>query len=545
MTPGSTDWLNARRLVRLAFRVRQDSEYLVSRGQRLTRRQVLANVEALAAGLQALGVRKGDRVATVLPACPEAVYALFLPLMLGTVHVPLNPLLGEDELGYVLADCEARAAITTRDWYGQDHPGMLARLLPRLPELGYAIVRDAKDGDGRTFWALEDVMAAGKPLHRARIAADDTALITYTSGTTGRPKGVVHTRSQNWGLLVRAAIGRLNLSPLRCLLLPFPPYHFAGQFGLIAALLAGGKVILMDRLDPEQMLEHIQAEKVSQIGGSPTMVHWLLRTPGQERYDLSSVQRVVLSSEPCPPELARALHERLGCPLENMYGTTESGLISWTGVEDPWERAATTVGRPVPGARVRIVNDERLLLLPGERGEIAVQTSQMMTGYYRDPQLTAQVLDAKGRFYTGDVGTVGEDGYLRLVDRKRDLIVRGGEKISPAEIERTLESHPLIRRAGVIGVPGQGTGEEIWAYVELQPGAALADRTVLEFCRGQIAPFKIPDEVRFVPRLPTTVTGKVQKFRLREMAQGFSPVRSGQLDQIGRISMEAEDRVEE
>lgn len=511
-------WLNPQHLVHLAFRFRPASEYIVFRGQRLTRRQVFARVKALAAGLQALGVQKDDRVAILLPGCPEAVYTVFLPSVMGNVNVPLNPLLGEHELRYILADCGAKAVITTRNWYGQDHPATLARLLPELPDLRHVIVWGASDGDGQTFLPLEDVMSLGKSLRQAKVSADDAVLISYTSGTTGWPKGVVHTQSRYWGLAVRAVNPRLNIRLLRCLLLPFPPYHYAGLLGIVATLLAGGRVILMDRFDPQQMLECIQTEKVSQVAGSPTMYQWLLRMPGQERYDLSSVQRVTLSTESCPLDLAQALHERMGCHLENMYGTTESMVISWTGPDDFWERVGTTVGKPVPGAQVRIVDNERRSLPVGERGEIAVRTSQMMTGYYRDPELTAQVLDEEGWFYTGDVGTVDGDGYLSLVDRKKDLIIRGGENVYPAEIEQYLERHPLIRRAGVIGVPSKVGGETVWAYLEPQPGATLAVKEVLNFCRGQIAPFKIPAQVRFKERLPTTATGKVQKFKLREMA---------------------------
>jgi acyl-CoA synthetase (AMP-forming)/AMP-acid ligase II len=511
-------WINPQHLVHLAFRFRPASEFIIFQGQRLTRRQVFARVKALAAGLQALGVQKGDRVATLLPGCPEAVYTIFLPSVLGNVNVPLNPLLGEHELRHILADCGAKVVIAAQNWYSQDHPATLARLLPELPDLRRVIVCGTSDGDGETFLPLRDVMSMGKSLHPVKVSADDTVLISYTSGTTGWPKGVVHTQGRYWGLAVRAVNPRLNIRLLRCLLLPFPPYHYAGLLGIVATLLAGGRVILMDRFTPRRMLEYIQTEKVSQIAGSPTMYQWLLRMPGQEQYDLSSVQRVTLSTEPCPPDLARALRERLGCHLENMYGTTESMMISWTGPGDSWERVGRTVGRSVPGARVRIVDDERRPLPAGERGEIAVQTSQMMTGYYRDPELTAQVLDTEDWFYTGDVGTVDEDGYLSLVDRKKDLIIRGGENIYPAEIEQYLENHPLIRRAGVIGVLSRVGGETVWAYVEPQPGATLAAKEVLNFCRGQIAPFKIPAQIRFEERLPTTATGKVQKFKLRELA---------------------------
>lgn len=527
-------WLKPRRFVPLAFRLRPASEFIIFQGHRLTRREVFARIEQLAAGLQALGVKKGDRVATLLPACPEAVYPIFLPSMLGAVIVPLNPLLGEHELRHILADCGARAVITTQNWYGQDYPKMLARLLPGLPDLRHVLVREASDGDGRVFLPLDQVMSPGKSLRRTTLSSSDPIIINYTSGTTGRPKGALHTHGRIWGILARSAGARLGLSPLRCLLLPFSPYQFAGMFGIVVTLLAGGKVILMDRFDPQQMLDDIQREKVSQIGGSATMYRWLLLTPGQERYDLSSVRRLTFTAEPMSFDLAQALYERMRCKLENFYGTSESLLISWTGVDDSWEQAARTVGKPVPGAQVRIVDDERRPLTAGERGEIAVRTSQMMKGYFHDPELTAQVLDAEGWFHTGDIGAIGEDGCLRLADRKKDLILRGGQNIYPLEIEQYLERHPAIRRAAVIGVPstipslqagsrlgagrGEAGGEAVMAFLELQPGAKLGVKEVLEFCRGQIAPFKIPERVRFVERLPATATNKVQKFKLREMA---------------------------
>ncbi|NOZ95244.1 MAG: long-chain fatty acid--CoA ligase [Acidobacteria bacterium] len=294
--------------------------------------------------------------------------------------------------------------------------------------------------------------------------------IFYTSGTTGAPKGVVYTRRWTRGLAIRSASPRLNWQRLRCMLLPFPPYHFAGFLGIIVALVAGSKLILMERFDPLRMLAYIQDEKVTQIAGSPTMYRLLLNAPGQERYDLSSVRCITFSGETCPYDLAQALHERFRCQLENIYGTTECSLISWTDINDSWEKAATTVGKPVPGVRVRIVDEERHPRPVGERGEIAVKSPQVMLGYHNAPELTAQVLDEDGWFYTGDIGYFGEDGYLRLVDRKKDVIIRGGENIYPVEVEHFLQSHPAIRRAAVLGVPAAGDIEEIWAYVEVRPG---------------------------------------------------------------------------
>ncbi len=505
-------------LITLAHRLAPNREFLIYQGQRLTRRAVFARVAALAAGLQALGIGKGDRVATLLPACPEAIYALFLPWMLGSVEVPLNPLYREHELRHILADCGARAVLTTASWAGQDYIAMLNALRSDLPELRYVIVREDGAGDGQSVLSLAEVIERAGPLRPVKVSRHEVGRISYTSGTTGLPKGVAHTRDGYWNLAHPAAGWRLDLRLLRCLLLPFPPYHYAGWLGIVATLLAGGKVVLMDRFDPQYMLECIQRERVSQVGGSPTMYRLLLATAGQASYDFSSVQRLTLGTEPCPPELAEALFTRFGCPVENMYGMTETGIISWTSDEDSWQRAATTVGRPAPASEVRIVDGERRPLPPGEMGEVAVRTAQMMLGYWRDPVLTAQVLDGEGWFYTGDLGYLGDDGYLHLVDRKKDLVIRGGQNIYPAEVERYLEGHPAVRRAGVVGVPSRVGGEALWAYLELVPGAAVARRELLDYCRGHIAPYKIPEQVRTVEHLPVTATGKVQKFRLRAMA---------------------------
>jgi len=514
-------WISPVRLVQLAFQLRPHSEFLLFQGRRLTRRQAWANICALAAGLQGLGVRKGDRVAILLPACPEAVYPIFLHALLGSVNVPLNPLLREAELRHILADCAAGVVITRSRWYGQDYPAMLARLRPDLPALRHVVVCAAGSGDldaAAGQITLEEVMASRRLLRPAPLTPNDLNLISYTSGTNGMPKGVTHTRGRTLGLLTRAVSPDLARNPLRCLLTPFAPYHFAGIFGVVSTLLAGGKVALLDRFDPRQMLEIIQSERVTQVAAAPTMYRWILRTPGQERYDLSSVRRLTFSTEPCPAELAEALYDRFRCSLQNIYGTAESMIISWTGLDDPWEVAATTVGRPAPGVSVRIVDDARQPLPPGNEGEIAVQTSQMMLGYYHQPALTAQVLDADGWFYTGDLGYLGDDGCLRLTGRKKDMLIRGGEKIYPEEVEYALERLGAVRRAGVVGMPGRSGGDAVWAFLELQPGAHLTAREALEFARSQLAAFKTPEQVRFVERLPVTATGKVQRYRLRELA---------------------------
>jgi fatty-acyl-CoA synthase len=277
------------RLLDLAFRIRPNSEFILSGDRRLTRRQVLANIKALAAGLQSLGIQKGDHVAMLLPACPESVYALFLPHFIGTVSIPLNPMLRKDELRHILRDCRAKVVIVTQHFYGADFPEMISELLPELPDLRYVLVTGDFEGDGKRFLALQDVLCIQNIFHPAKLTRDDVTRIVYTSGTTGWPKGVVHTREQAWGVALRDNRSRLDL--MGCLLLPFPPFHFAGMFGIYISLFSGGKLILMERFNPQQMLELVERERVTHIGASPTVYRLMLGVPHQEKYDLSSVQK--------------------------------------------------------------------------------------------------------------------------------------------------------------------------------------------------------------------------------------------------------------
>ena len=526
-------------LVRLAFTLYPQREYILYADQRLTRRQVYRQIQSLAAGLQALGLRQGDRIATLLPACPEAIYALYLPLHSGMVNVPLHPLLGEYELRHILKDCSARAVIAAERWMGRDYRALFHKLKPDLPDLEFVLLRselvegplkpaglprtEPRDlsparppADG--FLPLHRAMPPGARPHPVRIRDQDIARIFYTSGTTGLPKGVVHLQAGLGGLIRGSLRAHMRGERMRCMLMPLPPYQLAGMVAAVLGLAAGGKIILPERFNPLHILQSIPKEGVTRLAGAPTLYRLLLATPGQADYDLSSLQVITLATETCPLALAEALAARVDCQLENIYGLTETGIISMTEADDPWQRAADTVGRPYPGVEVRIVDDGRRPLPPGEVGEIAVRTVQVMAGYYRDPPATAQVLDADGWLYTGDLGSLGSDGYLRLVDRKRDLIIHSGINIYPAEVEAFLERHPQVQRAAVVGVPDALSGETVWAFIEAAPGAKLLPRQVREFCLGQLAAFKIPDQVRIVARLPLTVTNKVQKFRLRELA---------------------------
>ncbi len=392
-------------------------EFLVSGGTRLTRRQLLDRVDSLAAGLQALGVHKGDRVATLLPACAEAVYALLLPWALGTVEVPLDPGLGDDALCRILAASGAKIVLTTRSWQGRDLAGLVARLRPRLPSLRYVLAQAQSGHSSATAFSIEGLIASGAALWRPGVALDEVGHIAYTSGSTGRPKGVVHRRGAYWALAQPAVRPWLEDLAGQSLLLGFAPYRYPGRLGIVAALLAGASVVLDDGSDGERLPALIQRERVTRLFGPLSMYRQLLAAAPRSGSDLSTVQRAVVTGEPCPQNLAGALREQFTCSLHSLYWTTESGLITWTAHDGTGEGAPATTGRPVPGVEVRVVDTNRRPLPRGEQGEVAVRSRQMMVGYYEDPAATASALDKEGWFYTGDLGTLDGDGCLHVAGR--------------------------------------------------------------------------------------------------------------------------------
>lgn len=392
-------------------------EFLVSGDVRLTRRQLFDRADSLAAGLQALGVRKGDRVATLLPACAEAVYAMLLPWALGTVEVPLDPGLGEDALCRILSASGAKMVLTTRSWQGRDLAGLVAGLRPRLPSLRYVLARERGGRGGAAAFSIEGLIASGAALWRASVSVDEVGHIAHTSGVTGRPKGVVHRRGAYWALARPAVRPWLEDLAGDCLLLAFPPYRYPGRLGIVAALLAGAKVVLCDDSSTERLPALIRRERVTRLCAPPAIYRRLLEVPEQVGDDLSTVRRAMLTGEACPRGLAETIHGRLDCSLESFYWTTESGLITWSGRDDSWERAVATVGRPAPGVEVRVVDGSRQPLPAGEEGEVAVRSRQMMVGYHEDPAATASALDREGWFYTGDLGTLDDEGCLRLSGR--------------------------------------------------------------------------------------------------------------------------------
>jgi len=520
-----------------------DVEAVVYGTTRLTYQQVNERVNALAAGLHRLGLRKGEKVAVILPNCPEFLYCFFGIGQAGGVLVPMNPLYRRREIQHILSDAEAAAVIFVPDAWGNDLLGMLQDARKELPHLRHLIVHaDAAPAGTVSLESLLTSPSPGPPVG-SLAAPEDLFGLVYTSGTTGVPKAVMHThgtmlapviaseklrramfeRPSLLGMartLTRYGARFLRWSGKRQTLLTPSPFHAAAGYGFaLLGLLAGYRLVIMERFHPVQVLELIQREHVNVLGGTPTMFSTILSVSSFDQYDKSSVLYCVMGAAPCPPNLVRQVRESFGCPVTIVFAATETGVGAlMTRIDDPDVLQDETVGRVFPDARVKVVDDQRRELPPGQVGELVCDTDGVMKGYYKAPEATTEALDADGWYYTGDLAVMDEKGYVRIVGRKKDMIIRGGQNIFPAEVEHYLLSHPLVQEVAVVGVPSQLEGETVWAYVVPKEGASLTVEQVLGYCQGELAAFKVPSVVRIVNELPKTSTLKVQKFRLREMA---------------------------
>lgn len=503
----------------------------------LTYRELGEKIDVLARGLRSLGVGPDDKVAIILPNCLEMVYAFFAPSALGAVIVPLNPVYRQQEFAHILADSEATVVIAEPKPRGNDVQGILQALRPSLPGLRHLILRgEAAAG----FIALADLEGDKEPLSPDAVSPDTLCALVYTSGTTGVPKAVMHSHrsmlsavSQGEGR-VKAIMHPLNLARMvrqyglrlvrsglkqTVMLSPTPMHVLLGYSQLLYGLLFGFRIVVAERFHPGKVLQLVEQQRVSLLTLAPTQLAALLNSRELEKYDYSSLIYIALGAAPVPPALLRRAREVFRCPVLIGFGATETGggaLV--TMASDAEHLQAESVGRLFPGMEAKVVDDERRELPRGETGELAVRLGSTMLGYWKAPELTAQTIDKEGYYYTGDLATMDEAGYVRIVGRKKDMIIRGGQNVYPAEIEHHLMSKPGIQQVAVVGVPDPLAGESVWAFVVPQAGATITSEDVWSYCRGELAPFKVPSQVRIVESLPMTATEKVRKFVLREAA---------------------------
>jgi fatty-acyl-CoA synthase len=504
---------------------------------RWTYGELKTKVDAFAAGLLALGLAPGDRVGIWSPNNSEWVITQFATAKAGLILVNINPAYRLSELDYALNKVGCKALITADSFKTSDYVGMLRELAPeidrstpgqlqskRLPALRTLIrIGDDEKGD---FLPFADVLGMGGDRHRAQLAQlavtlqfDDPINIQFTSGTTGTPKGatLTHHNILNNGYFIGEA-QRLTDRDRVCI--PVPLYHCFGMvLGNLACITHGAAMVYpSEGFDPLASLQAVEAERCTTLYGVPTMFIAELDHPDFKRFDLSSLRTGIMAGSPCPIEvMKRCVSEMHMSEVTIAYGMTETSPVSTqTSHDDPLERRVGTVGRIHPHVEIKIVDGDGLIVPPGTAGELCTRGYSVMLGYWDDEERTAEAIDRASWMHTGDLATLDEDGYCNIVGRIKDTVIRGGENVYPREVEEFLFRHPKIAAVQVVGVPDQKYGEELCAWVQLKPGASANAEEVQSFCKGQIAHYKIPRYIKFVEVFPMTVTGKVQKFIMRE-----------------------------
>ncbi|MEY7970805.1 AMP-binding protein [Saccharomonospora xinjiangensis] len=491
-------------------------------GRRWTYREFVADVDALALGLLARGVEKGDRVGIWAPNCPEWTLTQYATAKIGAILVNINPAYRSHELEYVLTQAGISMLIAAKEFKTSDYEGMIREVRPRCGALEDVVIL------GGEHWSdlLDDGRKADPAaLSRAQAAlgADDPINIQYTSGTTGFPKGATlsHHNILNNGFFVGELCGYTEEDRI-CIPVPF--YHCFGMvMGNLAATTHGAcMVIPAPSFDPKRTLEAVQAERCTSLYGVPTMFIAELADADFDGYDLASLRTGIMAGSPCPVEVMKQVIERMGmAEVAICYGMTETSPVSTqTRADDSVERRVSTVGRVGPHLEVKIVDPETGLTVPrGTPGELCTRGYSVMLGYWNQPEKTAEVIDAARWMHTGDVAVMDDDGYVTITGRIKDMVIRGGENIYPREIEEFLYTHPDILDAQVIGVPDAKYGEELMAWVRMRDGAEpITAEALRAFCTGRLAHFKIPRYVHVVEDFPMTVTGKIRKVEMREKA---------------------------
>ncbi|HEX9820999.1 MAG TPA: long-chain fatty acid--CoA ligase [Methylomirabilota bacterium] len=454
----------------------------------------------LAHALRGLGLGPGDRAVVLLPNCPEVLQAYAAVLKLGGVIVPVVFLLGPEEVRHILAHSEAKVVITA------------SQFLDRIEGWPEPVV--LVGGDGGHGW---DDLVAGRPDDFAAVerADADLAVILYTAGTTGRPKGVALSHA-NLACNARAAASLYELDRTAWALMVLPLSHSYGLTVMNAGNILGTKGVLLRWFNPDGVLETIHRYRVQSMAGVPTMFVYLLNSPDSERFDTSSMRQWGSGAAPLPVEIVEPFEKKFGGRLLEGYGLTEASPVvsahRLSGV-----RKVGSVGQPIPGVDVAILDDADRPLPPGEVGEVCVRGPNVMQGYYRLPEETARTL-RNGWLHTGDMGRLDTDGFLYIVERKKDLIIRGGFNVYPREVEEVLYAHPAVAEAAVVGTPDPLMGEEVLAFVVLRPGGGADAGAIVAFCHDRLAKYKCPKQVRFVDALPKSPIGKILRKELRRLA---------------------------
>jgi fatty-acyl-CoA synthase len=542
MRPEDIDGLTVGGLLDLVYERRPDDEALVyaDRDLRYTYREFREAVEGCARALMALGLEKGDHVAVWGQNVPEWVTLQFATGKIGAVLVTINPAYKSHELKYVLEQSDAEALFLTEGARDADFLEILRGAVPELAEAGELsaeelpflkniVLMGGDPPENLPVLSFDELLERAEEVspeelrgRQASLSAEDVINMQYTSGTTGFPKGVRLTHTN----IVKNAfnIGEcMKLGPEDRVCIPVPFFHC---FGCVLGTLntvthEGTMVVPVEAFDAEKVLQAVDQERCTALLGVPTMFIAELDHPDFDRYDTSSLRTGIMAGSPCPMEVMKKVVDVMGADgITIAYGQTESSpVITQTRTDDPLELRVSSVGRKLPEVEVRIVSVETGEdCEPGEQGELWTRGYHVMRGYYKMEDKTREVINGEGWLHTGDLAVMDEEGYVRITGRAKDMIIRGGENVYPREIEEFLYTHPEISDVQVYGVPDEKYGEQIAAAIILKSDSSLTAEDVKEFCRENIADYKVPEYVDFVEEYPMTASGKIQKYKLREAA---------------------------
>jgi fatty-acyl-CoA synthase len=516
-----------------------DREALVVRHQntRWSYSELQKRVDDLAAGFLALGLEPGDRLGIWSPNNAEWVLTQFASAKAGLILVTVNPAYRTSELQHALRKSGCKALVLATEFKGSDYLSMLRTIAPELntsepgrlrsaslPELRWVIQLGEPVQPG--LLRFSEVQNSGGSAQRERLKAlgeqlqfDDAINIQFTSGTTGMPKGatLTHHNILNNAFFVAEAMG-LREGDRLCI--PVPLYHCFGMVMSTLACVSHGATMVFPSagFDPLAVLETVQAERCTALHGVPTMFIAEMEHPHFKHFDVSSLRAGIMAGSPCPIEVMRRVMQSMHMrDITIAYGMTETSPVSFqSAIDDPIERRVSTVGRIQPHLEVKIVDSDGRIVPRGTKGELLTRGYSVMIGYWDDPEQTAEAIDASGWMHTGDLATIDEEGYCNIVGRIKDMVIRGGENIYPREVEEFLFQHAKIEAVQVVGVPDPKFGEELCAWIKLRAGDSMAEDEVRDYCQGQIAHYKIPRYICFVNEFPMTVTGKIQKFIIRQ-----------------------------
>ncbi|HOB94189.1 MAG TPA: AMP-binding protein [Aquabacterium sp.] len=519
-------------------------------GVRWTWADLSDRAHAVAAGLLAMGLQPGDRVGIWAPNCAEWALTQFATALAGIVLVNVNPAYRRSELEYALNKVGCTALVLAPALKTSDYLAIVNDLAPELatstpgqlqaaalPALRWVVrLGDAPTPGMLNFGAIAGLATDASRAQLAALAATlkdtDAINIQFTSGTTGHPKGatLTHRNILNNGFFVGEAI-RLTAADRLCI--PVPLYHCFGMvMGNLGCLTHGATMVYpAEAFDPLSVLQAVQAERCTALYGVPTMFIAELDHPRFAEFDLGSLRTGIMAGSPCPIEVMKRVQAQMHMTEVTIaYGMTETSPVSTqSATDDPLDRRVSTVGRVQPHLEVKIADEQGRPVAPGVTGELCTRGYSVMQGYWGDPAKTAEAVDAEGWMHTGDLATMDAEGYVNIVGRLKDMVIRGGENVYPREIEEFLYRHPAVQDVQVVGVPDVKYGEELCAWIKLRDGMTATPEEIRAFCQGQIAHYKIPRHIRFVDAFPMTITGKIQKFVMRQesmAALGISEIRT-------------------